>query len=66
MDDARKQVKWKSFSIAGIGWVAKDGRGVLFSDNCMIKANSALQCEGLVVLTAIKEAQRRGEADIRI
>lgn len=64
VDGGWKQMKRKSFSKAGIGWVAKIGMDVLFSGNCMIKANSTLQCEGLTVLKAIKEAQSREEVNI--
>lgn len=66
VDGAWKQVRRKNYSKAGIGWVAKVDMNVLFSGNCMVKANSALQCEGLVVLSAIKVAQKRREMDIKI
>ena len=42
VDGTWKQVKRKNYSIAGIGWVAKVDTNVLFSGNCMVKANSAL------------------------
>lgn len=32
----------------------------------MVKANLALQCEGLAVLSAIQEAQKRREMDLKI
>lgn len=59
-------MKRKGYSKAGIGWVATENSNVLFRGNCKVKANSALQCEGMVVLAAIQDAQKRGESDIKI
>ena len=42
VDGAWTQVKQKNYSKASIGWVAKVDMNVLFSGNCMVKANSAL------------------------
>ncbi|KMT18014.1 hypothetical protein BVRB_2g032080 [Beta vulgaris subsp. vulgaris] len=66
VDGAWKQVRKKENFLAGIGWMAKEGSRVLFRGNDMVKANSALQCEGLATLRAINEAIRCGKKDIRI
>ncbi|KMT02324.1 hypothetical protein BVRB_9g205490 [Beta vulgaris subsp. vulgaris] len=66
VDGAWKQVRKKKVSLAGIGWMAKEGSSVLFRGNDVVKANSTLQCEGLATLRAIDEAIRCGKKDIRI
>lgn len=66
IDGAWKQVKKKKTTRAGIGWVARVGSVILFRGNEVVKANSALQCEGLAVLKAVNEALARGKKDIRI
>ena len=46
--------------------MARTNAQVVFSGNEAVRANSALQSEGLAVLKALEEAQNRGEQDIRI
>lgn len=66
VDGAWKRVRKKTSIAAGIGWIAKEGDVVIFSGNDIVRANSALQCEGLAVVRAITEALNKGEEDIKV
>lgn len=66
VDGAWKKLRKKRLSLAGIGWVARSNAQIVFRGNEAVRANSALQSEGLAVLKALKEAQNRGEQDIRV
>lgn len=66
MDGAWKKDVRKDCPTTGIGWVVKIGQEVAFRGNDMIKANEALQCEGLAVLLGMEEAYQRRIGSIKI
>ncbi|KMT00174.1 hypothetical protein BVRB_1g019920 [Beta vulgaris subsp. vulgaris] len=66
VDGAWKRVRKKTSIAAGIGWIAKEGEEVIFSGNDIVKANSALQCEGLAVVRALAEAHKRRIENIKV
>lgn len=66
VDGAWKRVRKKTFIAAGIGWIAKEGEEVIFSGNDMVRANYALQCEGLAVIRALAEAHKRRIDNIKV
>ncbi|XP_074300700.1 uncharacterized protein LOC141631987 [Silene latifolia] len=58
---------WKGQNNAGIGWTAKSGSGErLFWTSKRIRAESALQAEGLGVLSVILWARERGYRHLEI
>ncbi|KMT13532.1 hypothetical protein BVRB_4g083120 [Beta vulgaris subsp. vulgaris] len=66
VDGAWKRVKKKTSNAAGIGWITKEGEEVVFSGNDIVKANSALQFEGLAVMKSLTEAHKRRKENVKI
>lgn len=56
VDGAWKKVKGAFGSRAIIGWTTKENSETVFKGNAIVKANSALQAEGLAVLKGLEEA----------